>query len=348
VIARLYSPDLLNAQQELIEAAPHPELREAAREKLRRWKITDEQVAAIERSGVASPLVDVVADVSGIVTARRVEEGDYVAPGTVLFELADLDAVWVLFDAHEADLPYLRVGDPVEYTLHALPGKRFEGRIAVVEPTLDEATRTAKVRVEISNAHGTMKPGMYARATARATLEGGERRVVVPRAAVLWTGHRSLVYVRHGDAFVFSPREVELGASLGDAYVILDGLAEGEEIVTSGLFAVDASAQLEGKRSMMNGEEPCEESGGVEATLPVQGLCGMCRKRIEATVGALPGVHDASWDATTCLLSLRHDPKQTPLSAIAAALAAVGHDAGDARAPDAVYNALPLCCKYRD
>jgi Cu(I)/Ag(I) efflux system membrane fusion protein len=350
IIASLYSPDLFTAQQELLEAARgDATLLAAAREKLRLWKLTPAQIAAIERAGVPSPLVEMVADVSGVITARRVEEGDYVAPGAPFFELADLSSVWAVFNAHEADLPYLRAGDLVEYALPALPGERFTGRVALVEPVLDKNTRVVKARVVSPNPAGTLKPGMYARATIRSTLQGYAGNVVIPRSAVLWTGRRSIVYTRSAAAggSAYLSREVELGPSLGDAYVVLSGLAPGEEIVTNGLFAVDASAQLEGKRSMMN-DHPADAPTGDEVTLPVGGLCEMCRDRVEGVALSLPGVRAASWDADTRLLHLRLDASVTPLDSVARALAAAGHDAGTFRAADAVYEALPPCCKYRE
>jgi Cu(I)/Ag(I) efflux system membrane fusion protein len=258
MIAEIYSPDLLNAQRELLEAVKigvsQPALLTAAREKLRQWRLTDEQVAQIERSGVASPLIGIAANSQGIVVAKKVEAGDYVNQGGVLFDVADLSSVWALFDVYEADLPYLKRGDRVSYTLPALPGKTFSGRIAFIDPVLDRETRTAKVRVETGNPRLELKPGMYANAVVKASLKQSGDAVVIPKTAVLWTGKRSIVYVKQQDSDLpaFKLREVELGASLGEAWVVLSGLGEGEEIVTNGVFTIDASAQLEGKKSMMN------------------------------------------------------------------------------------------------
>ena len=191
-VALLYSPDLLNAQQELLEAGQQPALLAAAREKLRLLKMTGRQIEEIRQAGVPSSSVELLADAGGVVTARRVEVGDYVAPGSLLFELTGLSPAWAIFDARERDLPYLRVGDRVEYVLPALPGRTFQGEITLVEPILDEATRALKVRVETPNPSGELKPGMYARATVKATPGTGEARIVIPATAVLWTGRRSI------------------------------------------------------------------------------------------------------------------------------------------------------------
>ncbi|MDR1645516.1 MAG: efflux RND transporter periplasmic adaptor subunit [Tannerellaceae bacterium] len=350
IIATLYSPDLLNAQQELLEAARirSTPLLEAARQKLRLLKLTDSRIAAIEQSGQASPLIDVTADTEGIVTARRVAQGDYVNPGSVLFELTDLSSVWAMFDAYEADLPYLKTGDAISYVLQALPGKTYTGKISFIDPSLNKTTRTAKVRVETPNPGRLLKPEMYAHAVVEASPGGLENSLSVPKTAVLWTGKRSIVYVKQPDTPtpIFSLREIELGPSLGDACIVLSGLAEGEEVVSSGTFAVDASAQLEGKRSMMNNDSPTS-SGEAHAMLTVQGLCEMCKERIENAAKQTKGVIFASWNMETKQLHLEYDPEQTSADAVARSVAQSGHDAGAYKADDKIYLALPDCCKYR-
>ncbi|MDR0537959.1 MAG: efflux RND transporter periplasmic adaptor subunit [Tannerellaceae bacterium] len=257
-IATIYSPDLLNAQQELIEAkklaASQPSLLAAARDKLRHWKLGERQISEIEESGTPSPAVNIYANASGIVIRKRVEQGDYVTAGGVLFDMADLSSVWAVFDAYETDLPYLKAGDKVLYTLQTLPGKTFDGHISFIDPVLDKTSRTVKVRVETSNPHLALKPEMYADAVIRSSAKRDEEAIIIPRSAILWTGKRSIVYVKDPEVDIpsFSLREIELGASLGEEYVVLSGIEEGEEIVSSGAFVVDASAQLGGKPSMMN------------------------------------------------------------------------------------------------
>jgi Cu(I)/Ag(I) efflux system membrane fusion protein len=259
-IATVYSPELLNAQQELLEAMKmqpaQPALVEAAREKLRYWKLTDGQIAAVEKAGTANPVVEIKASAGGIVISRNVSQGDYAGQGSVLFEIADLSRLWVMFEVYEADLPFLKTGDSVEFGLQALPGKTFSGSISFIDPVIDNTTRTAKVRIETANAGMLLKPGMYASATVKSALKRYKNEIVVPKTAVLWTGKRSIVYIKRQESGTpaFTLREVELGTSLGNAYVIESGLNEGDEVVVSGAFCIDASAQLEGKRSMMNDE----------------------------------------------------------------------------------------------
>ncbi len=166
VLAQIYSPELINAQQELLEAAKtkqtQPAIYEAAKEKLRQWKLTDNQIAAIEESGTVQNTVDVLSNTNGIVTARRVNTGDYVSQGTVLFDIADLSKVWVMFDAYESDLQFLRKGEKISFTLQALPGDNYSANIVFIDPVIDPVTRVAKVRVETGNQSGKLKPEMFA------------------------------------------------------------------------------------------------------------------------------------------------------------------------------------------
>jgi Cu(I)/Ag(I) efflux system membrane fusion protein len=257
-LARIYSPEIITGQQELLEAAKtksiEPAIYEAAKEKLRQWKLTEAQIGNIESSATVQPEIEIVSNTSGIVTERLVNEGDYVSRGTVLYTIADLSKVWVLFDAYESDLRFLRKNDRLVFTLKAYPGTGFTGKIAFIDPVIDPLTRVAKVRVEADNRSGMLKPGMFATGIAESSPAGSGNDLVIPRSAVLWTGTRSVVYVKEprSDRPLFRMREIALGSGLEDSWVVKDGLSEGEEIVTNGTFSVDAAAQLEGKPSMMN------------------------------------------------------------------------------------------------
>lgn len=393
-IATIYSPELLSAQQELLEAAKmqsvQPALIQAAREKLRLWKLTDEQIARIEQSGNVSALVEIKANTGGIVVSKKVNQGDYINQGSVLFDIANLSQVWAMFDAYEVDLPFLKVGDKIDFTLQAVPGKTFSGRISFIDPILDRTTRTAKIRVETANSGMQLKPEMYANAIIKAPLKQFNNEIVIPKSSVLWTGKRSIVYVKQPNTQspAFMLHEIELGPSLGDSYVVLSGVNEGDEIVTNGAFTIDASAQLEGKRSMMNAEasrpvtgheghnmsgsssgtNQSETSTGHEghdmssmqgdskqsmtaktehAMINVQGLCEICKERIEKAAKGVSGVTSASWDQKSKQLHLNFDPAKTNVDAISKAVAKVGHDTDKYKADKAVYDALPDCCKYK-
>lgn len=257
-IAIIYSPSLVQAQQELIEAKKLsktiPGAMQAAKEKLRQWKLTESQIQEIETTEKIISNFEVKSTVSGVVTKRNVNQGDYVSQGGLLFEISDLSNVWIVFDAYESDLVWIRMGDKVQFTLQSIPGKIFTSNVTFISPVIDNGSKVLKIRTEYTNAGKMMKPGMFATGTVDARQEGSGDKILVPRSAVLWTGKRSLVYVKvsNGQTPAFEMREIGLGAELKDGFVVLDGLKEGEEIATNGVFSIDAAAQLAGKNSMMN------------------------------------------------------------------------------------------------
>jgi len=265
LIVRIYSPELITAQKELTEALTlkdkYPEFAEAAREKLRNWKLTDRQISDIESTGKISTVFEIFSNTSGIVLDRKVSEGDYVSRGAVLFNVADLSRVWGVFDAYEPDLPWISLNETVEFTTSAIPGKTLTGKVSFIDPAINPETRTANVRIVINNPGLQLKPEMFINGVLHSAFKTGGEELVIPQSAVLWTGKRSIVYVKTPDTLrpSFKMREITLGASTKDAWVVVDGLSEGEEIVTNGTFSVDASAQLAGKPSMMN-------RGGIDST----------------------------------------------------------------------------------
>ena len=286
---------------------------------------------------------------AGTVTARRVNTGDHISQGTVLFDIADLSKVWIMFDAYESDLQFLHKGEKLTFTLQALPGIDFSGNIIFIDPVIDPVTRVAKVRVETGNQSGKLKPEMFATGIVSTTLNEYRDNVVIPKTAVLWTGKRSVVYVKQPgtDEPVFKLREIGLGPMLGESYVITDGLTEGEEIVTSGTFSVDAAAQLEGKPSMMT---VIKASGSMtkHASFSVSGKCDMCRERIEKAAISVSGVATATWNNDTQVISVDFDPEKTDLITIQKAIAKVGHDTELFKADDVTYKSFPECCYYRN
>ncbi|HWS01359.1 MAG TPA: efflux RND transporter periplasmic adaptor subunit, partial [Prolixibacteraceae bacterium] len=219
-LATIYSPELVTAQQELLEAAKsrqtQPEIYEAAKERLRQWKLAESQIDAIENSGKVQANMDVVSTASGIVTARKVNNGDYISQGSVLFEVSDLSHVWVQFDAYESDLQFRRKGYRVDFTIQAMQGENYSGNIVFIDPFIDPVSRIARVRVEMNNIAGNLKPEMFVTGVVQANLDEYKDHLVIPRSAVLWTGKRSLVYVKiPGEEPLFKVREIELGPTLG-------------------------------------------------------------------------------------------------------------------------------------
>lgn len=259
-MVRLYSPELISAQKELFEAMKskdiYPQLFKAARNKLKLWKLSERQIDAIIKSGKVQEQLDILSDYSGYVMKRNVELGDHVMEGMNLFDIANIDDVWVMFDAYEADIPWLHKGDLVNFTVQAVPGKDFKGKIKYIDPFVSSKTRVAKVRVEVNNPGHKLLPEMYANGIVKANLNSAKDALIIPKSAVLWTGKRAVVYVKvpHDKTISFVYREVILGTDLGDFYIVSNGLKEGEIVATNGVFRIDASAQLLGQKSMMNPE----------------------------------------------------------------------------------------------
>ena len=267
-IIRLYSPELVSAQKELFESIKSkdvfPQLYKASRNKLKLWKLSDNQIDAIVNSGEIQEQIDILSDYTGYVMKRNVELGDHVMEGMKLFDIANIDVVWVMFEAYETDIPWIHNGDIVEFTMQAIPGKMYKGKVTYIDPFISSETRVAKVRVEIKNPGHKLLPEMFASGIIKANLTGVKDALVIPKSSVLWTGKRAIVYVKvpHDKTISFIYREIILGADLGDFYIVEKGLENGEEIVTNGVFRIDASAQLLGQKSMMNPEGGKVNIGG--------------------------------------------------------------------------------------
>ncbi len=261
-VASLYSPELLAAQEELIEAKKleksNPVLLEAARKKLNYWKLTEAQIQEIEASEAPMRNFDLLAGFDGVVTRKLVNTGDHLHEGGGLLEITDLSEVWVVFEVYERDLPKIQLGDEVEFKARGVRGRQT-ARISFISPEVNAQSRVVEVRADISNRAGLLKPDMFV--DGNVMMDTNEA-LLVPGSAVLWTGKRSVVYVKLPGEQSFELRHVTLGEPVGDAYVIEEGLEAGEEVVTNGAFTLDAEAQIRGKISMMNpGEGSAKETG---------------------------------------------------------------------------------------
>jgi multidrug efflux pump subunit AcrA (membrane-fusion protein) len=254
----LYSPELVSTQQELLLAAryqketaasPFPDvaeggssLFEAARERLRLWDIPQSEIDRLLRTGRTRKALDLMAPSDGYVTKLDVREGSEIRPDDPLYTIADLSHVWVYADVYQSELPWVALGQKATVELSYLPEERFEGRVDYVYPVLEGRTRTVKVRIDLPNPDGVLKPDMWANVTI--ATEPLHDVLAVPEEAVLRSGKRTLVMLALGDGR-FEPREVTLGVSTGDGWVqIRSGLHEKEEIVTSGQFLLDSESNL--------------------------------------------------------------------------------------------------------
>lgn len=257
LLATIYAPNLVAAQQELITTASikasQPALYQAVRNKLKNWKLSEKQIDAIETSGKVLENFPIYATVSGTVSEVMAREGDYVKQGQPILKVSNLNSVWAQFDAYESQISNLKEGQKIKVVANAYPTKEFDATVSFIDPMLNNATRTVTVRATLKNTDDLFKPGMFVTGKIKgATTTSGEM-LTIPASAVMWTGERSLVYVKTDpNAPVFEMREVTIGNRNGSQYTITKGLNNGDEIVTNGTFTVDAAAQLQGKNSMMN------------------------------------------------------------------------------------------------
>jgi Cu(I)/Ag(I) efflux system membrane fusion protein len=249
----LYSPELLSAQGEYLEAlrldreaaemgrvGRDHALVAAARRRLALWELTEDQIQSLHQDGQPYEYVTFTAPASGIVVGKSITEGSPARPGQVLYRITSVDPVWIEAELHEADLSLVREGLHARIVLSYLPEEEFSGVVAFVYPYLTDTTRTGRIRIEIPNPRGVLKPDMYADVELEIPLGVG---LVAPEGAVLFAGKRRFVFVDLGEGFL-APREVRLGARVAEGYQILEGLSAGEVVVSSGNFLVAADAQL--------------------------------------------------------------------------------------------------------
>ena len=286
----VYSPDLTATQDEyLLALKTRAQLAESplddakanadalvasARERLRLWDVTDSQIEALERRGQAEPMLTIYAPSSGIVMKREALPGKYVEPSVTLYEIADLSTVWISADIYESEMAVTKVGQPALITFAAYPGETFSGKVAYVYPTLNTEARTVRVRLELPNHEMKLKPGMYGNVTVRTNVA---RTLVVPKEAVLNTGLRQLVFMDRGQGR-YEPTLVKLGRRSQDAVEVMEGLKEGDRIVTSANFLLDAESKLASASSMQSmmgriGMGDWQMRGAYEAKM--EGMAGM-------------------------------------------------------------------------
>ncbi|MDP1767607.1 MAG: efflux RND transporter periplasmic adaptor subunit [Nitrospirota bacterium] len=304
----LYSPDLLATQdeyllavraQDQLAASPLADVKTNAaslvassRARLQLWDVTDRQMGALARRGTAEPLLTVYAPSSGIVLKREALPGKYVEPGTTLYEVADLSTVWVSVDVYEYEMAAVKINQPASVTFAAYPGERFQGTVAYIYPTLNSEARTVRVRLELANPGLKLKPGMYGNVTVQTEVV---RTLAVPKEAVLETGLRQLVFLDRGQGR-YEPAAVKLGRRSQDSVEVLKGLKEGDRIVTSANFLLDAESKLASASSMQAmmgriGMGDWQMRGAHEGKM--EGMDGM------QGMGGMPGMEMGSNNAMT-------------------------------------------------
>ncbi len=257
VLMKLYSPELLTTQRELIDLlrsrdetsknthsarGDFQRLIESAERRLRQWNVTDEQITKIEQTRQAEESLPILSKVDGVVQNLPVTQGANVAMGSSLVEVADLSVVWVWGEFYQDELPMLRIGQEVTVTSSSYPGEKFRGQITLIDPFIDNVKRTGRVRLDIQNPDLKLKPDMYVDLVL--DMDMG-RSLVVPVSAIIPTGKRNIAFVDKGDGKL-EPRVLELGGKFGDVYAVKSGLKEGERVVASANFLIDAESKIQG------------------------------------------------------------------------------------------------------
>jgi multidrug efflux pump subunit AcrA (membrane-fusion protein) len=264
----IYSPDLVATQQEYLLAYRAQQewarsgtpavaqggqgLLDAARQRLLFWDIPPAEIERLGTTGQVMRTLDLYADISGYVVQKSAFHGMRVTPADTLFDIADLSHLWVLADVYESDLPSVRIGMVAETTVPYLPGRRWRGPVTYVAPTVEEKTRTIKVRVEIENSGGDLKPDMFADVFLSTDLGLG---LVVPESAVIAAGDRQIVFVDLADGRL-EPREVQPGVKTASGLQILRGVAEKERVVVSANFLLDSESSLRAALSAIASPTP--------------------------------------------------------------------------------------------
>ncbi len=261
----IYSPDLLTTERELVmllrmrddagseETRQTPEsLITAARDRLRQWNMTDAQIAELEKSRVSTEYLTLRSPFRGVIQEIPAPQGASVKLGDHLVDLVDLTSVWVWADLYENELSLVRQGQKVLVRVKSFPKDIFEGEIAVINPFLDAASRTSKVRIDIPNPDFRLRPGMYA--DVELEIDGREG-LTVPVSAIMPTGERNIVFVDKGGGKL-EPRSVRLGGKFGEFYEVESGLSQGERVVASANFLIDAESRVQGALKDFGGTGP--------------------------------------------------------------------------------------------
>lgn len=263
ILLEIYSPILLSAQEEYLLSRRYAtrltqvgreSIIDLSRRRLELWDVPEHQIKELEEKGILMKTLHIHSPVTGIVIDKPVTEGMYVKPGMTLYTIADLSRIWVYVDVYEYEVPWIKVGQEAEMTLASFPGEIFKGKVSFIYPYLEPKTRTVRVRLEFENPGLKLKPEMYANVILKSVIS--KHALAVPSEAIIRSGERNIIILDRGEG-KFKPVEVTLGVEAGDYYEILDGLKEGDRVVTSAQFLIDSESRL--KEAITKMLEPKKE-----------------------------------------------------------------------------------------
>jgi Cu(I)/Ag(I) efflux system membrane fusion protein len=271
----LYSPDIIAAEREYLMAAGTEEraaeipvgkqqVIEGALQRLRSWEVPEDELQRLRKEGKPRQLVTLHAPASGVVLEKHVVQGMRFMPGEALYHIADLSSLWVLAEVYEQDLSLVQPGQTASIRITAYPDKVFTGKVTFIYPTVNPQTRTVQVRIELPNPDGLLKPSMYANVEL-AAIPNLEPVLVIPNSAVLYSGIRQVVLLDQGEGR-YQPRQVKLGRQGDNDVQVLEGLAEGDKVVVSANFLIDAESNL--RAALGSFGEPAGQGGTTSKTSP--------------------------------------------------------------------------------
>lgn len=319
-IAEIYAPEILAAQQEYLALLPLTQidadntLKQAARSRLKLLGMSESEIEAIAKSSKPSSRFGVYAPTSGVVTELGIREGGQLMPGTSLMQLSDLSKVWLIADVPERDAARIKVGLAAEVQLQSIPGETFKGKVSYLYPTLNDASRTLQVRIELPNKNYQLRPGMYANINFTGQTH---EALAIPTESVIETGKRKIVIVKSQNGY--RPVEVVTGQERDNQTEVLKGISEGDEVVSSGQFLIDSEASLSGVLARLSKQD--ETNGTVTKvdnkpsqqpaeSMPVGHgkVVGIDLKRGKITL-AHETIAQLNWPAMTMDFSVK-DPQQ--------------------------------------
>ena len=305
----VYSPELVSAQREYAIAvqgvdalkaagsetqAGMKQLAESSLQRLRNWDISDEQVKALAKTGATQRTLTFRSPVAGIVMEKKAVQGMRFMPGEMLYQVADLSAVWVVADVFEQDIGLVKSGAKAKVKINAYPDKEFTGTVTYVYPTLKAETRTVPVRIELANPGLLLKPAMFAQVEVMVSAKA--KGVTVPLSAVIDSGTRQIVLISHGEGR-FEPREVKLGSRSDNHVEVLSGVKEGDQVVVAANFLIDAESNLKAAVGGFADASKTATPQAATASAPVPRAAG---HQAEGTIDSI--------DLKDGTLSLNHGP----------------------------------------
>ncbi|NTV46287.1 MAG: efflux RND transporter periplasmic adaptor subunit [Chlorobiales bacterium] len=372
----MYSPDVVTSEREYLVGLENLEkakassnqyalesaetVLNAASDRLRYWQVPESEIERLKQTRKVSSTVTLYAEFGGVVTKKLGRVGEWVTAGEAFYELEDYSTIWATAQVYDYQLGNIHVGSSAEVQLMNEPGKLYYGKVSYINPTLSPETRTVEVRIDLPNPTLTLRPNMFA--TINLKSSDAKPRLMVSKTAVLRTGRENIVWRKSGEGH-YERLAVRLGGESDGKYVILDGLREGDEVVSSAGFLLDSESQLQGQHAEITPvmlHEQGELSQPVQkqpekkvpqlATYTIQTpttVCDVCVETIQTALGKIPGIKGVTVDLKKKVTVVKTGASGPTLPEIEKAISKAGYQANDLKADPVGYKNLPSCCKHK-